>query len=698
MERDPLMSLIRESRCVLAFATACATFSTVLSSQAWAVGRPSISSGFVAVANETANLTDSSGNPIVTDSRRSVTFFDSNNIGNGPLFSVALPFEGQAAPNASAYEEFSAMTADPSTGDIYILAFDNTSPSDTALQYGVDTDGFDTTGDFDLYKINFQTVLNNWKTNFQGKDARTLGGALALSGPAPNVPVGGTATTTPPNTNPALTADLMKDYITYGVTTPYSAEVTASTLHMSPNGATDATHSNAFVLNGAIEKIGEINRNRYASGSNFFNPTLNFISQSQMFMIDDTRQLGTLAPNVANDNDYRIINRVSTSPGLATVSNNPTAGVRTEVDGGFNKSTTQSWESKRIGQAFLDTDETTSGSTLSEMQSSAYYNAGSVRGVWVADRDRANTISKNQVPDFEALAPTPGGDDIAFLQLDASGNSLGYRTFSSNNATKFDMDNDPGGTAHGPGHVGQLFTATNGDLIVVEEGYDDSVSGTVPNNLPNSEPAVIRGTVNYDNGGKISITWGQKMYLNPAKQFDNSKSAPSTFKVDGWFSSYDAATNKVYFAEPGSSNFTPQFQMNWHVLDLNTGLTSSFENMDESVSLFVSNTNFPNGQKVVSFSLPTGVAGDYNGDGIVNAADYTVWRDHLGQSTTLPNDSTPGMVTQADYDVWKANFGMSSPGSGAGSRGAGAVPEPGSVALLVMGLIGLVAGRRRFGR
>ena len=31
------------------------------------------------------------------------------------------------------------------------------------------------------------------------------------------------------------------------------------------------------------------------------------------------------------------------------------------------------------------------------------------------------------------------------------------------------------------------------------------------------------------------------------------------------------------------------------------------------------------------------VIGDYNQDGIVDAADYTVWRDHLGQTFALPN-------------------------------------------------------------
>lgn len=57
--------------------------------------------------------------------------------------------------------------------------------------------------------------------------------------------------------------------------------------------------------------------------------------------------------------------------------------------------------------------------------------------------------------------------------------------------------------------------------------------------------------------------------------------------------------------------------------------------------------------------------GDYSNDGKVDAADYTIWRDKLGSSATLPNDATPGSVTAADYDVWKAAFG-----SGGGSLDA----------------------------
>jgi hypothetical protein len=64
------------------------------------------------------------------------------------------------------------------------------------------------------------------------------------------------------------------------------------------------------------------------------------------------------------------------------------------------------------------------------------------------------------------------------------------------------------------------------------------------------------------------------------------------------------------------------------------------------------------------------VIGDYNRNGAVDAADYTVWRNRLGEQFTLPNEDpmvTPGQVTPEDYDAWKANFGMTCGVSGAGA-------------------------------
>lgn len=67
--------------------------------------------------------------------------------------------------------------------------------------------------------------------------------------------------------------------------------------------------------------------------------------------------------------------------------------------------------------------------------------------------------------------------------------------------------------------------------------------------------------------------------------------------------------------------------------------------------------------------------GDYNGDGTVDIADYTTWRNNLGSTTAnLNGDLTPSGVTAADYQVWKDNFGETLPGALAGV--ASSVPEP----------------------
>jgi hypothetical protein len=104
--------------------------------------------------------------------------------------------------------------------------------------------------------------------------------------------------------------------------------------------------------------------------------------------------------------------------------------------------------------------------------------------------------------------------------------------------------------------------------------------------------------------------------------------------------------------------------------------------------------NPTNVRLVVVSDLP----GDYNQNGVVDAADYTMWRDQLGQMFTLPNENpaaaTPGLVDPEDYDFWKANFGMMA-GSGAGPITAPqAVPEPPSIALVLLAVLGLVARER----
>jgi hypothetical protein len=90
-------------------------------------------------------------------------------------------------------------------------------------------------------------------------------------------------------------------------------------------------------------------------------------------------------------------------------------------------------------------------------------------------------------------------------------------------------------------------------------------------------------------------------------------------------------------------------------------------------------------------------AGDFNEDGTIDAADYTVWRDALGQSVTAwsgADGNGDGLVDGADYDIWQQNYGKMIPDLG-GAGGAAAVPEPNCWALIVSFAGAMPLGWRR---
>lgn len=88
-----------------------------------------------------------------------------------------------------------------------------------------------------------------------------------------------------------------------------------------------------------------------------------------------------------------------------------------------------------------------------------------------------------------------------------------------------------------------------------------------------------------------------------------------------------------------------------------------------------------------------GLHGDYNSDGAVNAADYTVWRDTLNSTTDLRADgNSNGTVDQADYGVWSSNYGATVASS---ASYAAAIPEPATLASAALTLVATSVGARR---
>jgi len=90
----------------------------------------------------------------------------------------------------------------------------------------------------------------------------------------------------------------------------------------------------------------------------------------------------------------------------------------------------------------------------------------------------------------------------------------------------------------------------------------------------------------------------------------------------------------------------------------------------------------------VNLPPPMMPTGDYNGNGIVDAADYVVWRETFGQNVsqgTGADGDSSGVIDELDYNFWRMRFGTVATGSSVAS-GTG-VPEPTTAAILLGALV-----------
>ncbi len=121
--------------------------------------------------------------------------------------------------------------------------------------------------------------------------------------------------------------------------------------------------------------------------------------------------------------------------------------------------------------------------------------------------------------------------------------------------------------------------------------------------------------------------------------------------------------------------------------NITTGTRKYFTSLDAAAMVDI-------GWMLVEPEAPN-LVGDYNNDGTVDAADYTVFRDSLGSTSQLAADgSNNGVVDVDDYNLWVNAYGNTSSASTATT-----VPEPGSWlhAISMLATISLIQ-RPRFGR
>ena len=101
-------------------------------------------------------------------------------------------------------------------------------------------------------------------------------------------------------------------------------------------------------------------------------------------------------------------------------------------------------------------------------------------------------------------------------------------------------------------------------------------------------------------------------------------------------------------------------------------------------------------QASFSIGTATALAGDYNNNGRVDAADYSLWRNTLGSSTDLRADGNgSGKVDTADYSFWKQRYGQTA-GASASALGFDiSIPEPSAICLFAIAVLATPWRKRR---
>jgi hypothetical protein len=194
------------------------------------------------------------------------------------------------------------------------------------------------------------------------------------------------------------------------------------------------------------------------------------------------------------------------------------------------------------------------------------------------------------------------------------------------------------------------FPTTNKHLLFATAGFNGLPGGVAPDyTLP----------ANFFNPNAASIT------INWAHSTDEATFAGATLPKDGVNSLTDSNT-----APGGPDNF-------------GSGANSP--------------TNFAGVSGSVNLGATTPIAGDFDGNGMVAAADLANWKAGFGRLTGAEpvngDADEDNDVDGHDFLVWQRRLGSSQ-----SAPAAGVVPEPSAAMLVAGGALAILASRRRSSR
>ena len=292
-------------------------------------------------------------------------------------------------------------------------------------------------------------------------------------------------------------------------------------------------------------------------------------------------------------------------------------------------------------------------------------------GVTISFRARIATAASgplDMIYDEDAAGPFPWPED-----------GIGYRISGNGRGMFYVQQTSP---VHGPSRLAFSLLNTNS---IMESGVPTTTTGLVMNNRALNATTPGSVDTNESNAERLNIVELSDPELTEWREFwITMQQLPdpidgNTHEVKVWSDgSLEPETFQVVLGlqnEAGTGSF------------LSMGLTSGSRVGAFDVDFFA----YKEGVFEPALA-PMGLAGDYNDDGKVDAADYVVWRKNEGTTNPLPNDNDIGGTIGADhYNLWRAHFGEMS-GSGLTLR---AIPEPSSALLLSLATVFICNLRRR---
>ncbi len=265
------------------------------------------------------------------------------------------------------------------------------------------------------------------------------------------------------------------------------------------------------------------------------------------------------------------------------------------------------------------------------------------------------------------IGPTTTNHTAATHSYHAFGNN--GSTFNNNINSANNTVTFPGVTSYTKNQILNALWGATDHLPVVADYQVPAVMQAIASALPSS--------IDLGSTANISVTVSNIANVVAAVGADElDYSVTSSGSVSGSFlNQVDAAL--------GSGNI--------HQLALNT---STIGAQSGAVSVLSTSQGVQNGTINIPVNFLVVLPGDYNGNGVVDAADYVVWRRNSGltggATYTNGDGNRDGNITIADYDIWRSNFGRTAAGFGAAL--ASAVPEPANWMLAAMSIC--LAGRR----